>query len=146
MSYFTYCSVIRHNIIESDKHKLKRFNMRALKFVSDKRAPLDGDDDYGLTLCNRRLQNILIFKAVNSMLPEYVSDVFVARNNVNCLRETNKLVVSRKKTFNIGLKSITFICPIVWNSLPDELRSMTILNNRIYGCCERSTFVMYSFL
>ena len=35
--------------------------------------PLHDNYDYGLTLSNRRLQDIaiLIFKAVNGMLPEY---------------------------------------------------------------------------
>ena len=88
-----------------------------------------GDDHYGLTLSNRRLQDnaILIFKAVNGMLPGYISDLFVVRNNVKCLRGTKKLVVPRKKTTNFGLKSATFISAKVWNSLSDELRSMTIL-------------------
>ena len=64
MSYFTYCSVIWHNCNESDKQKLERHNVRALACVYNKRVPLHGDDDYGLTLSNRRLQNIaiLIFK------------------------------------------------------------------------------------
>ena len=61
------------------------------------------------------------------MLPGYVSDLFVVRNNVRCLRDTNKLVVPRKKTTNFGLKSTTFIGSKVWDSLPDKLRSMKIL-------------------
>ena len=69
--------------------------------------------------------SLLISKAVNGMLPEYLIDLFVVRNNVNCLRGTNKLVIPRKKTLNFGLKSTTFICAKVWNSLPDELRSTT---------------------
>ena len=99
--------------------------MRALRCVYNKRVPLHGDNDYGLTLSNRRLQDIaiLIFKAVNGMLPGYISDLFVVRNNVKCLRGTNKLVVPRKKTSNFGLKSTTFIGAKVWNSLPDKLRS-----------------------
>ena len=78
--------------------------MRAVRCVSNKREPLHGDDDYGLNLCNRRQQNIFIFKAVNGMLPEYLSDLFVLRNNVNGLR---------------GAK--------VWISLPDELRQRQFL-------------------
>ena len=103
--------------------------MRALRCVYNKRVPLHGDDDYDLTLCNRRPQGIaiLIFKAVNGMLPGYVSDLFVVRNNVKCLRGTNKLVVPREKTTNFGLKSTIFINAKVWNSLLDELRSTTIL-------------------
>ena len=61
------------------------------------------------------------------MLPGYVSDLFVVRNNVKCLRGTNKLVVPRKKTTYFGLKSTTFIAAKVWNSLPDQLRSTKIL-------------------
>ena len=100
MAYFTYCSAIWNNCNESDKQKLERLNVRALRCVYNKRVPLHGDDDYGLTLSNRRLQDIaiLIFKAVNGMLPGYISDLFVVRKNVKCLRGTNKLVVPRKKT------------------------------------------------
>jgi len=70
-----------------------------------------GDDDYGLTLSNRRLQDIaiLVFTDVNGMLPECISDLFVARNNMKRLRGTTKLEVPRKKTTNFGLKSTTFI-------------------------------------
>ena len=141
MSYFTYRSAIWYYINESDEQRLERLNMRALECVSNRRAPLHSDDNYGLTLCNRRLQDILLFKAVNGMLPEYFGDLFVLRNN-----GTNKVVVPRKKTLNLGLKSTTLICAKVWNSLPDELRSTTILKNGVYRCCERTRFVMHSFL
>ena len=131
MSYFTYCSAIWNNCNEYDKQKLERLNVRALRCVYNKRVPLHGYEYYGLTLSNRRLLDIaiLIFKAVNGMLPGYLSDLFVVRNNVKCLRGTNKLlvVVPRKKTTNFGLKSTTFIGAKVWNSLPDKLRSMKIL-------------------
>ena len=60
-------------------------------------------------------------------LPGYIGDLFVLRNNVKCLRGTNKLVVPRKKTTNFGLNSTTFIGAKEWNSLPDDLRSTTIL-------------------
>ena len=58
MWYFTYRSAIWHNCNESDQQKLEKLNVRALRCVSNKRVPLHGDDDYGLTLWNRRLQDI----------------------------------------------------------------------------------------
>ena len=70
------------------------------------------DDDHGRIFSNRRLQDIAIlnFRAVNGMLSRYISDLFVERNNGKCLRGTgNKLVVTRKKTTNIGLKSTTLM-------------------------------------
>ena len=86
-------------------------------------------NDYSLTLSNCRLQEIaiLIFKTANGMLPEYISDLFVVHDNAKNLRSTNKLVVPRKKTTNVGLKSTSFIATKMWNSLPDELRSTKIL-------------------
>ena len=129
MSYFAQCSAIWHNCNESDKQMLERLNVRALRSVYNKRVALHDDDDYGLTLSNRRPQDvaILLFQAVNGMLPGFISDLFVLRNNVKCLRGTNKLVVPCKKTTNCSLKSTTFIGVKVWNSLPDELCSTTIL-------------------
>ena len=61
------------------------------------------------------------------MLLGYISDLFIVRHNRKCLRGTNKLIVPRKKTMTFGFKSTTFIGAKVWNSLPDELRSMTVL-------------------
>ena len=53
MSYFSYCSVIWHNCYESDKQRLERLNVRALRCVYNKRVNSRGDD--GFTLSNRRL-------------------------------------------------------------------------------------------
>ena len=61
------------------------------------------------------------------IIPGYISNLFVVRNNVKCLRGTNKPVVPHTKTTNFGLKSTTFIGAQVWSFLPEELRSMTIL-------------------
>ena len=95
----------------SDKQKLERINVRGLWRVCNKRVPLHGDDDYGLTLSNRCLQDIalLIFKAVNGgVLLGYISDLSVVRNNVKCLRGTYKLVVPRKKTTKLWRKIYNF--------------------------------------
>ena len=49
---------------------------------------LHGDGDYSLTLSTRRLHDIAIFiiKAVNRVLPGYISDLLVVRNNMKYLR------------------------------------------------------------
>ena len=70
---------------------------------------------------------MLIFKAVNGMLPEYISGLFIVRNDVKNLRGASKLLIPRKNTTTFGSKSISLIGAKVWNSLPDELRSTTVL-------------------
>ena len=82
-------SAIWHNSNESEKQKQERLNVRALRCVYNRWVPLHGDN-HGLTLSSRCLQDIaiLVFKAVNGMLPGYISDtyLFAVRNNVKCLR------------------------------------------------------------
>ena len=93
MSYFTYCFAIWHNCNESGKQKVERLNVRALSCVFSKRVPLHGDG-YGLSLSNCLLQDIaiLIFKAINGLLPGYISDLFVVRNNVKCLERHQQAI------------------------------------------------------
>ena len=48
---------------------------------------------------------MLIFKAVNGMLLEYICDLFIVRNNVKNLRGANKLLIPS----NFGSKSTSLI-------------------------------------
>ena len=59
MPYFTYCSAIWHNCHDSDHQKLESINARALKYVLGKRVLTDGNDQFGKTLYNRRLQDLV---------------------------------------------------------------------------------------
>ena len=56
-----------------------------------------------------------------------LSDLFVVRKKVKNLKGTKKLVVPRKNTTTFGLRSSSFMGARERNSLPDELRSTTIL-------------------
>ena len=83
------------------------------------------------TLADRRIQDmlILVFKAVNNLLPTYLSDLFIIRENIKNLRGTNKLVIPNVNTTRYGTKSVAFTAPKAWNSLPDRLRSMKSLKD-----------------
>ena len=83
------------------------------------------------TLADRRIKDMLIlaFKAVNNLLPTYLSDLFIIRENIKNLRGTNKLVIPKVNTTRYGIKSVAFTAPKAWNSLPDKLRSMKSLKD-----------------
>ena len=87
-------------VLNPEIELIAKINVRALRCVHIKQVPLYGNDAYGLTLSNRRLQNIaiLIFKAANGMLLEYTSELFVLQDNEKSLRGTNKLIVLGKNT------------------------------------------------
>ena len=134
MSYFTYCSTIWHNCMKSDSDRLDKLNERALRYIySDQSSTYAGESTEGTsyTLADRRIQDmlILVFKAVNNLLPTYLSDLFIIRENIKNLRGTNKLVIPNVNTTRYGTKSVTFTAPKAWNSLPDRLRSMKSLKD-----------------
>ena len=82
-------------------------------------------------VADRRIQDMLIlaFKAVNNLLPTYLSDLFIIRENIKNLRGTNKLVIPKVNTTRYGTKSVAFTAPKARNSLPDRLRSMKSLKD-----------------
>ena len=98
-------------VLNPEIELIAKINVRALRCVYIKQVHLDGNDAYGLTLSNCRLQNIaiLIFKAANGMLLEYISELFVLQGNVKNLRGTNKLIVLGKSTTDFDLKFTSFI-------------------------------------
>ena len=134
MSYFTYCSTVWHNCMKSDSDRLDKLNERALRYIySDRSSTYAGESTEGTsyTLADRRIQDmlILVFKAVNNLLPTYLSDLFIIRENIKNLRGTNKLVIPNVNTTRYGTKSVAFTAPKAWNSLPDRLRSMKSLKD-----------------
>ena len=115
-------------------HRLDKLNDRALRYIySDRSSTYAGESTEGTsyTLADRRIQDmlILVFKAVNNLLPTYLSDLFIIRENIKNLRGTNKLVIPNVSTTRYGTKSVAFTAPKAWNSLPDRLRSMKSLKD-----------------
>ena len=45
---------------------------------------------------------ILAFKTVNNVLPPYLRDLFIIRENIKNLRGTNKLVIAKVNTTRYG--------------------------------------------
>ena len=98
-------------VLNPEIELIAKINVRALRCVYIKQVSLYGNDAYGLTLSNRRLQNIaiLIFKAANDMLREYISELFVLQGNVKNLRGTSKLILLGKNTTDFDVKFTSFI-------------------------------------
>ena len=130
-------TVIQHNFLRRRgsipaksfalrENLMRKLNERALRYIySDRSSTYAGESTEGTsyTLADRRIQDmlILVFKAVNNLLPTYLSDLFIIRENIKNLRGTNKLVIPNVNTTRYGTKSVAFTAPKAWNSLPDRL-------------------------
>ena len=66
----------------------------------------------------------IMFKSTNSLVPEYLSELFVKNSALNTIRLRNSeadLRVPLFKTAN-GQKSISFRGPKIWNQLSSDVR------------------------
>ena len=68
---------------------------------------------------------LLTFKALNGLAPAYIQDLLIVRTPSSySLRNDNKnlLVVPRTRTTSYGDRSFSAAAPVLWNSLPDDMR------------------------
>ena len=79
--------------------------------------------EIGYSLSCRRKQDMLliIFKALNNSMPQYIQSLFNIRENNKNLRGKNKLVLPVAKTTTYGLNWTCYIADKAWNALPDNL-------------------------
>ena len=131
--HFSYCSSVWQNCLKADSNKLEKLNERALRYIYK-----DFGTDYqilagsnGGTLEDRRKIEILniVFKALNNLLPSYITNMFESRENIKNLRGTNMLVLPRVNTTRYGLKSTVYVACKEWNALPDDIRNIVQLKD-----------------
>ena len=88
---------------------------------------LDGD-----SLADRRAKQLkyLMFKSVNNLVPEYLSDKFASINTIhryNLRGAQHNLFIPRPNTEALK-KSFRYRGAVTWNSLSAEAKQATILN------------------
>ena len=128
MAHFTYCSSVWMNCLKTDSDKLEIMNEGALIYVyNDCSSEYHDSLTNKMTLTCRRCQDMLIIvlKVLTNRWPAYIKSLFKIRDNVKNLRGVNKLVSPKVKTTWHGLKFTVYTASKAWNSLSDELRSMT---------------------
>ena len=60
---------------------------------------------------------IIVLKAINNYLPEYLRDLFRLRDSIENLRGVNKLQVPKPNTTRYGKKSVKYMTAITWNRI-----------------------------
>ena len=66
-----------------------------------------------------------IFKTMNDMNPSFMKDLFSLSGNT--LRRPNDLKVPIRYSVKFGDKSLKCLGPIIWNSLPSDIKSTSSL-------------------
>ena len=77
----------------------------------------------------------VMYKIVNNIAPEYLTDLFQTRNanNIgsNLPSVSNKNFVIPKPNNNLFKSSLSYSGAVIWNSIPLEIKHATSLNSFI---------------
>ena len=120
--------------------KLERVNGRALRLIFNEKQMSYCEllDKIGLpSIANQRLAKIVctFFKAIYSdHAPRSIKELFEHRKSHYDLRGNDILKLPKANTATYGLKSLRFMAPKLWNSIPDSsrtIRSFKVFKNKI---------------
>ena len=133
MANFNYCPAVWHFCSAKDKHKVEKIEERTLHFVysdycSSYSELLDKAETCTLEL--RRIHFICteIYKTINNIGPEYMNSLVVPNQSHYSSRRPLNLFVPIINQTTYGLRSFCYQGTVLWNSLPEEIKTASNLN------------------
>ena len=131
-SLFTYCPLIW---MFCTKHSIGRINSiheRCLRLIQQNYA-----SDFEVLLENAKekpvhqkcikLLMIEVYKYLNGLSPDIMSDIFKLRENTYNLRNFHIFESQNPRTKKFGLDSIAYRTSQLWKNVPEEIRNSTSL-------------------
>ena len=130
LSYFNYCPLVWHFCGPASTHKIEKIHERVLRWVQN-----DYSSNYSeilrksnsSTLYLKRVRIIAqeTFKAINNQSPLYTRELIRFRNSRYPTRNPNAdIYIPRVNQVKFGYRSYTYEAPVLWNSLPNEIRTV----------------------
>ena len=129
--YFNYCCVLWHFCNNSDTLKIEKLQEKALRY-----AMLDFKSPYQQLLYNcgkstlflQRLQKLMevIYRILNGLYPSYLNDIITVEE-IQHLRCQARLLVPRFNTMRYGKKSVSYLSPVLWNTLDNGIKRCNVL-------------------
>ena len=133
--HFDYCSEVWGNIGVVLTHKLQKLQNRAVRIITSStydtssrllRNSLSLDD---LSTRRAKLKATQMYRIVNNAAPDYLTAKFKTLQEVvkYNLREASSKLIVPKARIDYGKKSISYSGAVLWNSLPNDIRSCNSL-------------------
>ena len=144
--YFSYRAPVWDDIGSKLSDKLQKLQNRAARVITCSSYDVSSSsvlDQLGWKNLhtNRKMQKaILMYKVVNSLTPTYLQDLFFPRVSHHRLRDSDAKLYVPKPRKDYLKHSLSYSGAVLWNSLPESLRSCQSLssfkrslkNNSIY--------------
>jgi len=152
-SNFNYCPLIWHFSSAKSINKIELIQNRAMNFLNH-----NTNDELVFTpskssmLVKRlRILAVEIFKTIHNLNPTYMKDIFRKSSNRTSSRFEFNIQSQRFNQVKFGRNSLRVLGPILWNSLPNNVKSIqnltdfkkTINNWGNFGCPDYNRFQSY---
>ena len=130
---FNYCPLIWMCHSRENNNKINRLHERCLRIVyNDYISPFEDllKIDGSISMHNKNLQSLAIemFKIVNDMSPEIVSEIFAKKeSHPYSLRENPFFYAPKINSVYNGTESISFLGPKIWEIVPRSIRGIQSL-------------------
>ena len=127
LCHFNYCSTIWHFCKMSDLKNMEKIQHRALKYVyndfTSSYKELREKHNITLLFVNRVKELLIeVYKACYNISPYYLQSLFSVKESKHSLRSKMNLNVPAVNTTKYGLKSISYSCAKMWNSLSNNMK------------------------
>jgi hypothetical protein len=136
LPHMDYCATIWGNCLKNTKYQIVKMQKRAARLILDTSLDTPSSQmfkDLKWQIFPDRVnfhKAVLIYKSLNNLAPTYMKDLFQLNSEVHSypLRctDSNKLFMQKPKT-EYFRHSLSYSGPIIWNSLPDNVRDATSL-------------------
>ena len=132
-SNFLYCPLIWMFCRKSSDSIIKKTHRRALSallFRFDLDLPELLELHGSQTVHTKHLQILMteVFKSLNKLNPEFMWDCFEFKNTPYNLRSVKTVILPPSKTKSFGINSIRFRGSLLWNTLPNYLKTCSDLS------------------
>ena len=108
--------------------KIDKIIEKSLRIINNEHGLSYKDllEKYGKSSIKYRTQNVIaaeIFKTFNNMNPAYMKSIFQKQSNARITRQTLNLKSQKYKSKKYGFNSLRVMGPIIWNSLPNTIKT-----------------------
>ena len=133
--HFRYCCSVWGSCGATERKLLQKLQNRAARILTN--SPFDADarpllNTLGLKTIQEMIDTettIMVFKALNSLAPEYLSDLFKrnSESHLRVLRNTSSDLQLPNKTTKNGQLCFSYKGAKLWNALPLEIKQASSL-------------------
>ena len=142
-SHLDYCNIVWGNTSQNNLLRLFRLQKRACKIILDYNV-----DNIFESMENLKIMTIyeriffrkakFMYKVSNSLTPSYISDMFSRRtaspNGLVLRSSTTSNYIPPKPNKEIFKRSMSYSGPLIWNSLPVEIRQAESISSFHLRC------------